>query len=108
MRLGLIPAFVCFSLPAFANTTPIGDLRNGMTATISGTVEAVTDEDEFRLVDASGSVIVYVGPNLVPFDTGEKITVNGIVDRELGGLEVYARTATRADGSVVTFNHSYD
>lgn len=108
MRLVLIPALACLAFPAYANTTAIGDLRAGTTATITGTIEAITDEDEFRLADASGSVIVYIGPGIVPFDTGETLTVNGIVDRELGGLEVYARTATRADGSVVTFDHSYD
>lgn len=108
MRLTFIPVFACLALPSFANTTAIGDLRAGTTATITGTVEAITDEDEFRLADASGSVTVYIGPGIVPFDTGEELTVNGIVDREFGRLEVYARSATRADGSTVAFDHSDD
>lgn len=91
-----------------AETTLISDLRYGSTATISGTVERITDEDEFRITDASGSVTVYIGPGIVPFDLGEQITVNGIVDREFGRMEVYARDAVRADGSKVTFSHQYE
>jgi uncharacterized protein YdeI (BOF family) len=94
--------------PALADTTPIADLRYGSTATITGTVERITDEDEFRLTDASGSVRVYIGPGIVPFDVGEEITVNGIVDRDLGRLEIYAREAVRADGSTLTFSHQYE
>jgi hypothetical protein len=49
-----------------------------------------------------------MGPGIVPFDLGEQITVNGIVDREFGRMEVYARDALRADGSKVTFSHQYE
>ena len=94
--------------PALANTVAIGDLQYGTSATISGVVEQITDEDEFRLRDDSGSVLVYIGPGIVPFDTGEAITVSGIVDREFGRLEVYAREAVRADGSMLTFTHQYE
>lgn len=88
--------------------TPIGDLRRGTMATVKGTVEKITDEDEFRLADESGSVRVYVGPNRVPADVGEVVTVNGFVDDDIGPLEIYARSLTRADGSVVTFNPRSD
>lgn len=108
MRAILVSILAMLAVPAFAATTPIADLRNGQTVTVNGTVEAITDEDEFRLADESGSIRVYIGPGLVPFDTGEKITVNGIVDRDFGRLEIYARQATRADGTVVTFDHRYD
>ncbi|MBA4351078.1 MAG: hypothetical protein C0427_07515 [Rhodobacter sp.] len=94
--------------PALADTTLIADLRYGSTATISGTVERITDEDEFRITDASGSVTVYIGPGVVPFDIGEQITVNGIVDREFGRMEIYAREAVRADGSKLSFTHQYE
>jgi hypothetical protein len=89
---------------ASAATTPIDQLSNGMTATISGKVDRITDV----LSDASGSVLVYIGPGIVPFDVGETLTVNGLVDRDLGRLEVYAREARRADGTVVTFDHRYE
>lgn len=113
MRSFFLLAGLAVASPAFANTTPattvaIGDLQYGSSATIRGVVDQITDEDEFRLRDESGSVLVYIGPGIVPFDTGEEITVSGIVDREFGRLEVYARQATRADGSLVTFDHRYD
>lgn len=96
------------ALPVFASTTAIGSLERGQSVTISGTVDRITDEDEFRLRDASGTVRVYVGPNMVPVKTGEAVTVRGFVDDDPGPMEVYARSLTRADGTQVTFSHSYD
>jgi uncharacterized protein YdeI (BOF family) len=108
MRMFLV-AFGCLAaMPAFAETVPIGELRYGTTVQVSGVVEQITDEDEFRITDDSGSVRVYIGPGIVPFDTGETITVSGIVDRDFGRLELYAREAVRADGSRVTFDHRYE
>lgn len=105
----LIALSVAFgATSAFAETTPISQLQLGDTVTISGTVQRITDEDEFRLVDSTGSVLVYIGPNIVPFDVGESLTVNGIVDREMGQMEIYARSAKRADGKKVVFDHRYD
>ncbi len=112
MRSLLILGGLLAGAPALANTasTPIAiaDLQYGTTATIAGVVDRITDEDEFRIRDDSGSVLVYIGPGIVPFDTGERVTVSGIVDRDFGRLEVYAREATRADGSRVTFDHRYE
>lgn len=88
--------------------TPIADAQRGSMVTVKGTVERITDEDEFRLADASGSIRVYVGPNWVPADVGETVTVHGFVDDDLGPRELYARTLTRADGSVATFERRYD
>lgn len=101
---------VLFTAPAMANPiTPIADAQRGTMVTVQGTVERITDEDEFRLADASGSIRIYVGPNWVPADVGEAVTVNGFVDDDLiGPREIYARSLTRADGSVVTFERRYD
>lgn len=89
--------------------TPIGELRRGTMATVKGTVEKINDEDEFRLADESGKVRIYVGPNWVPANVGEVVTINGFVDDDIGPLEFYARSLTRADGRVVTFNpRSYE
>jgi uncharacterized protein YdeI (BOF family) len=93
---------------ALPDITPIAEAQRGTMVTVQGTVERITDEDEFRLTDATGSILVYVGPNLVPADVDEAITVSGFVDDDLiGPKEIYARELTRADGSVVTFRHSY-
>jgi uncharacterized protein YdeI (BOF family) len=88
--------------------TAIADAQRGTMVTLQGTVERITDEDEFRLVDATGSIQIYVGPNWVPADVGEAVTVNGFVDDDLGPREVYARSLTRADGTEITFDRRYE
>lgn len=105
--LALAALLAALSAPmALANqVTRIADAQRGTMVTVAGTVERITDEDEFRLVDASGSIRVYVGPNWVPADVGEAVTVNGFVDDDLiGPREIYARSLTRANGTVVTFS----
>ena len=87
---------------------PIAEAKRGTMVTVQGTVERITDEDEFRLTDESDSIRVYVGPNWVPADVGETVTVTGFVDDDFGPREIYARTLTRSDGSIVTFQHRYE
>lgn len=107
-RLLLLLAMITTSTLAVASApTPIGDLVRGTTATIEGTVDRILDEDEFRISDTSGSIKVYIGPNIVPVDVGEKVTVRGFVDDDLR-KEFYARELVRADGTVVTFDRRYD
>ena len=108
MKYIIAVAVIFGASPSLASTTLISDLRVGQTATITGTVERVTDTDEFRLADETGSVRVYIGPNIIPFDVGEMVTINGIVDRDFGRIEVYARSAQRENGSTVSFNHRYE
>ena len=111
MKLFAIAA-LCATLAApvaFASQiTPIADAQRGTMVTVQGTVERITDEDEFRLTDASGTIRVYVGPNWVPADVGESVIVNGFVDDDPGPREIYARSLTRADGTVITFDLRYD
>jgi hypothetical protein len=107
-------AALCATLAApaaFASPiiTPIADAQRGTMVTVQGTVERITDEDEFRLADASGSIHIYVGPNWVPAEVGETVIVNGFVDDDLVvPREIYARSLTRADGTVITFDRRYD
>jgi len=84
--------------------TPIADAARGSLVTVHGVVERITDEDEFRLADATGRILVYVGPHWVPALVGETVTVHGLVDDDLGPREIYARSLTRADGQVITFS----
>jgi uncharacterized protein YdeI (BOF family) len=111
MKLFAIAA-LCATLvapAAFAQQiTPIADAQRGTMATVQGTVERITDEDEFRLADATGNIRIYVGPNWVPAEVGETVIVNGFVDDDLGPREVYARSLTRADGTMITFDRRYD
>lgn len=100
---------VLASSAALANTiTPVADAQRGTMVTVQGTVERITDEDEFRLADASGTIRVYVGPNWVPADVGESVIVNGFVDDDPGPREIDTRSLTRADGTVITFDLRYD
>ena len=93
---------------AIAETiTPIGEVQRGTSVTVQGAVERLLDEDEFRLTDASGSIRVYVGPNIVPAQVGETVTVRGFVDDDFV-REIYAREMVRADGSVVRFDRNYE
>jgi len=94
--------------PTTEAITPVGDLQRGTMVTVQGTIEKILDTDEFRLTDKTGSVRVYVGPNWVPADVGEAVTVRGFVDDDIGPLELYARSLTRANGSVVNFDPRND
>lgn len=108
-HLFLSAAIALVALPAAAQKdhTPIAEAERGTMVTVQGTVARILDEDTFRLSDASGEIRVYVGPNFVPAEVGEAVTVHGFVDDDLGPREIYARTLTRADGEMVTFDHSY-
>jgi uncharacterized protein YdeI (BOF family) len=102
-------AVIALAVPALAQTvTPVAETKRGTMVTLQGTVDRITDEDEFHLRDASGWIEVDVGPNWVPVDVGEQITVQGFVDDDLGPREVYARSLTRADGTVIAFDHRDD
>ena len=104
--LALLAATI--AAPALASVLPIAEVTRGSMVTVQGTVERITDEDEFRLADASGTIRVYVGPTMVPASVGEVVTVTGFVDDDFGPMEIYAREMTLADGSKVTFSHSYE
>ena len=88
--------------------TAITDVERGAMVTVVGTVDRLLDEDEFRLRDDTGSLRVYVGPNWVPAELGETVTVFGFMDDDILRPELYAREITRADGTVVELSHRYD
>ena len=105
----LVGALMLKATPAMAeDLTPISDVERGTMVTVAGVIERILDTDEFRLGDETSSIRVYVGPNWVPAPVGERVTVSGFVDNGLGRLELYARTLTRADGTVVQLEHRYD
>jgi len=86
-------------------TSRIDDLRPYEVVRIEGVVERITDEDEFRIRDDSGSVRVYIGwRNQMPVARGERVSVVGIVDSGGPGAlfrEVYAYKLTTAAGRTV-------
>ena len=83
-----------------AGMTKVADLTRNTVVTLQGTVERITDEDEFLLADDTGTVAVWTGQRFFTVDQGEEVTVTGFVDDDLF-LEVYAQEIVRADGSVV-------
>lgn len=99
---GSVPPVLTSARPT--TITPIAQLRPYNTVRIEGVVERITDEDEFRIRDESGTVRVYIGwRNAMPVAPGERVSVVGIVDsRGLAGVlrEVYAFDITNAEGRV--------
>jgi uncharacterized protein YdeI (BOF family) len=86
--------------PTANNITAIDDVKRGSIVTVKGTVNRILDTDEFRLIDGTGSVRVYVGwQNFVSVKQGETVEVTGFVDRSLR-LEIYAQEIVHADGRV--------
>jgi uncharacterized protein YdeI (BOF family) len=68
--------------------------------TVSGSVQRISDEDEFVLADDSGSISVWTGSQFFTVDQGESVVVTGFIDDDLI-IEIYAQEITRADGTVV-------
>jgi uncharacterized protein YdeI (BOF family) len=91
---------------AMAEIMAIGDIRRGMMATVEGSVNRITDEDEFILADATGNIRVYIGPNAMPVRAGDAVRVEGFVDDDLR-MEIYADTITLADGEVISLPRRY-
>jgi uncharacterized protein YdeI (BOF family) len=89
-----------------AEITAIEDLQRDTPVTVRGTVDRITSSDEFYLRDETGAVRVYVGPNRIPAEVGENITIIGKVDEDRK-LEVYAFEIIRADGSRVELPNRY-
>lgn len=108
MKVLLPAAALALAVPgvALAKVTAVDDLRPGAAVMVKGTVERITDEDEFVLADASGRVLVYIGPNAMPVREGERIVVSGRVDDD-GPLEIYAAEITLDGGRTVEFTYRY-
>jgi uncharacterized protein YdeI (BOF family) len=68
--------------------------------TIAGTVDRITDEDEFYLRDNTGSIKVWTGNSFFTVEPGETVQVSGFVDDDLF-IEVYATEIVRESGDVI-------
>lgn len=94
--------------PALADVTSIGDIQRGQPVTVAGVIERFHDEDEIRLRDETGSVRVYLGPQPLALDLGERIQVSGFMDDDLFFNELYAREIVTDDGEVITVERRYE
>lgn len=87
-----------------SNVTPIDSLVRNSAVIILGTVERVTDEDEFILRDETGTVQVYTGKTFFTVETGQLVTVHGRVD-DARQLEIYADQIVLPSGESLSIRH---
>ena len=106
LRSVAMAAVLLSASAVFAAPVPITKAPRGQPVTVSGKVMRITDADAFRLKDDTGVVTVYVGPNALPVQAGEVVTVLGALD-EGATPEFVARALRRADGSEVRFRHDW-
>jgi uncharacterized protein YdeI (BOF family) len=88
------------SSPASSDVTPIGSLVRNTFVTVEGTVQRVTDEDEFVVADSTGSIKVWTGTTFGAVAPGERVLVRGFVDDDLL-IEIYAQEIVKEDGTVL-------
>lgn len=106
IRSAAMAAVLLSASAAFATPTPITKAPRGQPVTLSGKVLRITDTDAFRLKDETGVVTVYVGPNSLPVEVGEEVTVLGALEEGFPP-EFVARALRRADGREVAFRHDW-
>ncbi|MEQ8658360.1 MAG: hypothetical protein RIC24_13755 [Hyphomicrobiales bacterium] len=108
IRLALIVAASILTGPALAyELTMVDQLQPYEPAALEGAVERITDSDAFVLRDASGSILVYIGPHRMPVSTGDTITVNGRLDDDLP-REFYADQLVLPNGQVMEVGGPYE
>lgn len=76
--------------------------------TVSGTVKRIRDEDEFILEDETDSISVYIGPNFMPVEPGDKVTVKGMFDNDIIKREIYAHIITDEEGNITKLERRYE
>lgn len=91
-----------------ASIQTINSLKSETIVTVAGTVESIRDEDEFILEDETGSIKIYIGPNRMPVQVGDKVTVEGMLDNDIIKREIYAYTITDAEGNVTELDRRYE
>ena len=64
------------------------------------------DHDEMRFSDASGDIVVYLGPDAPAIAEGERLTIRGRVDDDWP-RELYAREIVRTGGDAIALRREY-
>ena len=99
--------FMATGVPSHAETiTPIAEAARGAAVTVRGAVARVLDYDEIRLADASGDIVVYLGPEPPTIGAGEQLTIRGRIDDDWP-RELYAQEIVRSNGDVVALRQEY-
>lgn len=113
-RIRLIPTTHAFTLAlpfaaqAKMAVSPIAKAPRVAMASVHDSVERVTDEDEFWLIDTSGAIRFYIGPCPMPIVERDLGTVAERVEDGIGLRKLYAQSLTKVDGSMVTFGLQYE
>jgi uncharacterized protein YdeI (BOF family) len=103
----LVALFMTSASPSHAETiTPIAEAAHGAAVTVQGAVARVLDDDEIRLADGSGAIVVYLGPDAPAIAAGEQLTIRGRIDDDWP-RELYAREIVRANGDTVALRREY-
>ncbi len=81
------------STTALAAVSNIKEMENGSQISITGTVESVKNEREFKLRDSTGTINVDIESNeSVVLKQGDSVTVSGKVDKGLLKTDINANT----------------
>lgn len=83
-----------------SDLTPIASVARNTFVSVEGTVQRVTDEDEFIVADQTGSITVWTGTTFGAVTPGERVVVRGFVDDDLL-IEIYAQEIVKGDGTVL-------
>lgn len=103
----LLALFTTAASPSYAEAiTPIAEAARGAAVTVQGAVARVLDYGEIRLADASGAIVVYLGPDAPAIVTGEQLTIRGHIDDDWP-RELYAREIVRANGDTIALRRAY-
>ena len=92
------------AIPALAQTAQVADEAGVMTS-LQGSVEQITDKNEFIMKDATGMVKVDIGDAQVSLNVGDQVSVEGLVETDLQGRDMEAHSLTGPDGKLVTITH---
>jgi hypothetical protein len=93
--------------PSHSETiAPIAEAARGAAAAVQGAVARVLDDDEVRLADAFGDIVVYLGPEAPTIAAGEQPTIRGRIGDDWP-RELDAREIVRANGDVVALRREH-
>ena len=83
------------STSALASTATVKNMPDKGHVTLEGTVSSVENAREFTLRDAAGTIDVDIDSNQsVVIKNGDKVTVDGVVDKGITGTGINARSVT--------------
>lgn len=93
-----------FTTTAPATVTPIGDVVDGQSYTMEGTVTALCTRG-FIFTDATGSILYYDKNYSAGYTVGQKLTINGKISNYGKALQIDGTSATVTAGGAGTYTY---